>query len=230
MNCCRRCGVRPGVVFGSIAIVLGVVLLLRNFGFLRGISIDVPPLLLMAFGLVNLLGCSTSSGRVWGALLALAGGYWLASNLGLAPYRFRDIWPAFLVLLGLYFLWRALTNPSASAGHVSRDTINEMVVFGGGKRTVTSQQFRGGEVYALFGGNELNLRGAEIDGASAVIDATAICGGVELRVPESWDVSMEGVAILGGYEDKTSHPPAGDSAKRLVIRGFAVFGGVEVKN
>ena len=44
------------------------------------------------------------------------------------------------------------------------------------------------------------------------------------------DVSVEGVAIFGGYEDKTSHPREGAAAKRLVVRGFAIFGGVEVKN
>jgi hypothetical protein len=74
MNSHRPSAVRPGVVLGSLAIVLGVFLLLRNFGYVRYFAIDLLPLLLIAFGLAKLLGSSCQSGRLWGALLALAGG------------------------------------------------------------------------------------------------------------------------------------------------------------
>jgi len=231
MNPHRRSPVTPGIVFGSLAILVGVFLLLRNFGYIRYFSpLDLFPLLLIAFGLANLLGSGCQSGRVWGGLLMAGGGYWLASNLGLVPYRLRDIWPAFLILLGLYFLWRTLSSRGEIAGAASSATISEMAIFGGGKRAVTSQQFRGGELYALCGGHEVDLTGAQIEGEVAIIDATAVFGGVDLHVPESWDVSVEGVAIFGGYEDKTSHPREGAAAKRLIVRGFAIFGGVEVKN
>ncbi len=230
MNPHRRSGIAPGVVFGVLAIVLGVFLLLRNFGYVRYFAVDIFPLLLIVVGLAKLFGSSCHSGRAWGGVLVIAGGYWMASNLGLVPYRFWDIWPAFLILLGLFFLWRTLTHRREIADAASSATINEMAVFGGGKRAVTSQQFRGGELFALCGGHEVDLKGAEIEGGVAVIDATAVFGGVDLHVPEGWDVSVEGVAVFGGYEDKTSHPRAGEPAKRLIVRGFALFGGVEVKN
>jgi predicted membrane protein len=230
MNPHRRSAVRPGVVFGSLAIVLGVFLLLRNFGFVRYFSIDLFPLLLIAFGLAKLVGSSCHSGRAWGALLALAGGYWMGSNMGLFRYRFWDIWPVFLILLGLYFLWRTFSWGGHTAAPDCGATISETAIFGGGKRVVSSPQFRGGELYAFCGGHEVDLTGAEIEGEVAVIDATAMFGGVELCVPEDWDVSVEGVAIFGGYEDKTSHPRGPEPAKRLVVRGFAIFGGVLVKN
>ena len=230
MNPHRRPAVRPGFVFGSLAIVLGVFLLLRNFGFVRYFSIDLFPLLLIVFGLAKLAGSSCHSGRVWGALLALAGGYWMGSNMGLFRYRFWDLWPVSLILLGLYFLWRTFSRPDESAEPSAGTTINETAIFGGGKRVVTSPRFRGGELYALCGGHEVDLTGAGIEGEVAVIDATAVFGGVDLHVPESWDVSVEGVAIFGGYEDKTSHPRGPEPAKRLIVRGAAIFGGVEVKN
>ena len=43
-------------------------------------------------------------------------------------------------------------------------------------------------------------------------------------------MAVEAVAVFGGYEDKTSHPRGPEPAKRLIVRGSAVFGGVEVKN
>jgi hypothetical protein len=38
--------------------------------------------------------------------------------------------------------------------------------------------------------------------------------------------------MLGGYTDDTHHPSPeeGFEIKRLVVRGFAMFGGVAVKN
>jgi predicted membrane protein len=231
MNSHRRSPVTPGIVFGSLAILVGVFLLLRNLGYIRHFSpLDLFPLLLIVFGLANLLGSGYQSGRVWGGLLMAAGGYWLASNMGLVPYRLQDIWPAFLILLGVYFLWRTLSRRAEIAGAASSATIHEMAIFGGGKRAVTSQQFRGGELYAFCGGHEVDLTGAAIDGDVAIIDATAVFGGADLHVPESWDVSVEGVALFGGYEDKTSHPRETEAAQRLIVRGFAIFGGVVVKN
>lgn len=230
MNRNRQPAVRPGVVFGSLAIMLGVFLLLRNFGYVRYFSIDLLPLLLIAFGLAKLLGSSGHSGRAWGTLLILAGGYWMGSNMGLFRYRFWDIWPVFLILLGLYFLWRTFSRPGEAGEASAGTTISETAIFGGGKRVVSSPHFRGGELYAFCGGHEVDLTGAGIEGEVAVIDATAMFGGVDLHVPEDWDVSVEGVAIFGGYEDKTSHPRGPEPAKRLIVRGFAIFGGVEVKN
>jgi hypothetical protein len=41
---------------------------------------------------------------------------------------------------------------------------------------------------------------------------------------------IDGVGIFGGYSDKTIHPPSDPPAKKLIIRGVAVFGGMEIKN
>jgi hypothetical protein len=53
-------------------------------------------------------------------------------------------------------------------------------------------------------------------------------GGVEVRVPEDWTVETRGMAVLGGFEDKTRRPL--DDRRKLVVTGLAVLGGVEVKN
>ena len=37
------------------------------------------------------------------------------------------------------------------------------------------------------------------------------------------------VPLMGGVEDKT-RPPQGATAHRLILRGFAIMGGVEIKN
>ena len=95
-------------------------------------------------------------------------------------------------------------------------------------RGSNSPAFRGGDLTAVMGGCEIDLRQAEING-DAAIDVFAVWGGIEIRVPENWSVAFRVTPILGGVEDKT-RPSLGASAHRLTIRGVVVMGAVEVKN
>ena len=88
--------------------------------------------------------------------------------------------------------------------------------------------FRGGELTAFMGGCDIDLRQAAIHG-EAVIDVFAMWGGIDIRVPDDWRVIGRVTPIMGGFEDKT-RPPRGAAAHTLVIRGFVLMGGVEVKN
>jgi len=66
-------------------------------------------------------------------------------------------------------------------------------------------------------------------GREAIFEANAIFGGVEMKVPAEWAVSVRGMGIFGGYEDKTKMPVSPD-APLLVVSGYAIFGGVSVSN
>jgi predicted membrane protein len=79
-----------------------------------------------------------------------------------------------------------------------------------------------------MGGCELDLRHAAIDG-EAVIEIFALWGGIEIRVPEDWTVVSRVTPLLGGVDD-TTRPPQSASRHRLVVRGFVVMAGVEIKN
>lgn len=120
---------------------------------------------------------------------------------------------------------RASTAGSSDAA----STVSAFAVLGGVKRRCVSPEFRGGDLNAIMGGCELDLRQASIVGGEAVIDAFAMWGGIEIRVPEDWTVVVEGIPILGAFVDKTVHNSASNN-KVLVIRGAAIMGGVEVKN
>ena len=54
-------------------------------------------------------------------------------------------------------------------------------------------------------------------------------GGIEIRVPDDWRVTLSGVPVLGAFEDKT-HAVGSEPPKNLIIKGYAVMGGVEIKN
>ena len=99
----------------------------------------------------------------------------------------------------------------------------------GVKRVITSKEFRGGELTSFMGGCEIDLRDADMKGNEAQINVNILMGGIEIRVPMGWTVSVEATPIMGGVEDKTYLPKEGFS-KRLVITGSIIMGGVEIKN
>ena len=146
----------------------------------------------------------------------------------------RQLWPLVLIGVGALVIWKALASRRdidktafGKDDDVTDSVVNITAVLGGFQRRVSSQNFRGGEITAVMGGCELDLRGASIQG-EAVINVFAAMGGIELKVPTDWTVVLHGAPILGGFDEKTVSPP--DGSKRLIVKGYAIMGGVEVRN
>ena len=137
-----------------------------------------------------------------------------------------------LVLLGLSMVWGAVGRSHAAVPNVASATaaswVQAMAVLGSTLRGSNSQEFRGGEATAVLGSCEIDLRQASIAGTEAVIDAFAMWGGIDIRVPEDWTVVVQALPVMGSFEDKTRRPAT--PSKHLVIKGLAVMGGVEITN
>jgi len=107
---------------------------------------------------------------------------------------------------------------------------SEAAVFGGVERHISVQDFHTAQCIAVFGACKIDLRDAQISGKEATLEAYAVFGGVEIRVPDDWEVISRGTAVFGGIGDQRRHAPTGPDTKTLILEGAAVFGGVEVKN
>ncbi|APA69211.1 MULTISPECIES: LiaI-LiaF-like domain-containing protein [unclassified Janthinobacterium] len=117
--------------------------------------------------------------------------------------------------------------PGAS-GQVDEDSIIEVTaILGGYVRRVSSQRFKGGDINVIMAGCEIDLRQASIEG-EAVLNVFAMCGGITIKIPPDWSVVLQGTPILGGFEEKTIVPPNQD--KRLYVTGYAIMGGLEIRN
>ena len=55
-------------------------------------------------------------------------------------------------------------------------------------------------------------------------------GGVDLKVPAHWNILIEVSPIMGGVDDKRKLHEVTDPDSTLVIKGFCLFGGLEIKN
>ncbi len=110
------------------------------------------------------------------------------------------------------------------------DYIDSVAIFGSVKKVVVSKDFKGGEMVAVFGGNEIDLSKADITG-KIVLDVTQIMGGTKLILPSNWDVKSEMVAFFGGIEDKRHLSPGiNDPEKMVLLKGTSIFGGIEIRN
>jgi len=224
------------VVLGLIVIILGTALLLDNLYIIdAGDILRYWPALLVIYGLWRLATCFTVSGRVWGLFWLLVGSILLLGKFYIVHVSIWDLWPVILVLIGASMLFGTMRRQrqfAVGTGLSSADSnsiISATAILGAFKRSNDSQDFRGGEATAILGACEIDLRHASIKESDAVLDVFAFWGGIEVRVPEDWTVVLEGVPVLGGFEDKT-RPPKGEGRKRLIVKGYAVMGGVEIKN
>ncbi|MGZ5199675.1 MAG: LiaI-LiaF-like domain-containing protein [Telluria sp.] len=239
------------IVAGLLVIGMGLLFLLDNLNiisFHRAIAFW--PMMFILVGLVKLFDTDSPNNYLVGGIFLALGVFMTANRLGFLFISWQTLWPLFLIVVGAMVLFRAFDGrrhqagadkdamasgvawtPQPAAGAAAEASADALVditaILGGFERSITSQQFRGGDVTAILGGCALDMRGASIDG-EAVIDVFAFMGGVTIKCPPDWTVVLNGTPILGGFEEKTAHPVAG--TKRLVVKGYAIMGGVEVRN
>ena len=187
-------------------------------------------------------------------------GLWIfASKIGVFDFSLWGIlFPSLLLFVGGMLVYRSLRPPriesvedsaqtsphggtsagpafAGSASHGARtdeehaEFIRTFAMLSGSELRPMSRPFRGADLSAVLGSVTLDLTSARIEGDVARIDVFAFCGGIEIHVPPDWTVTSKIATLLGGFTDKrrpTTTPPT----KTLILDGFAVMGGIEVKN
>lgn len=200
-------------------------------------------MLLIAIGLF--IGVRHNFRGIAWFILILIGGIFI-TNRYYHPFTFRYIWPLVLITAGLFIImkprnrWRTdmekkiddQTDPTAASdmGYSKEDFVEATSVFGGAKKIIISKNFKGGDIVNIFGGTELDLSQADINGI-ATIDLTTIFGGTKLLIPSNWSVKSEAVTIFGGIEDKRRIQAVTEAPqKTLLLRGTVIFGGIDIKS
>lgn len=222
-------GGRANIVFGLALTLVGALFLLHNLGLFNIHNVwNFWPLLLIAVGLAKALG-GRGGERTFGAVVAFLGFVFLADFVFGWHVHIGQLWPVILVIVGVSVITRSIRGPRPPGEVADQSSIvRERAVVGGISRRNTSQSFQGGELTAFMGGCEVDLRDARMAGPQAVIDCFTMWGGITIQIPPDWVVDPQVSVFAAGFEDTTKPPvnPAG----RLIVRGTAFMGGVEVKN
>jgi len=242
-----RMPVTGRLIFGVVVIVLGVLFTLDSVGLLQaGEVLRWWPIVPILYGVARLTGFCCRQNTVVGAIFTIAGALFLLHDfdvVSLDPWSL--FWPLVLLAVGATMVRGSLrrSRPGAPAGGLAVDrsgapaagpaaadaTFNTFVMWSGLERKVTSQAFRGGDVTAIMGGAEIDLRNSKPEGGEAVIEVLVLWGGVDLFVPADWKVTVDAIPFMGGIEDGT-RAPAGEVRGHLIIKGLVLMGGVEIKN
>jgi predicted membrane protein len=238
----------PRLIFGVSVILIGAGMLLENTGLLScHIVSHLWPLLFILFGAAAILRHRNAPGAFWGIFLIFLGVGFFLDQFHIISFHVWDFWPMMLVFWGIAIISRSSRRkhhgrvyvefqanekqtPTAS-GEQDMDSdsyIKALAIMGGYRRASVSSDFRGGELTAVMGGLQIDLRQAHIQ-ESATLDVLALMGGIELRVPQDWRVVAEVTPLMGGIDDKTILP-TDENAKRLYIKGTLLMGGIEIKN
>lgn len=230
-----------GAIFGLLLIGGGTLFLLRNLGIVYFDNIwQYWPVILIAIGGSKLVAPRHSGEFTSGIVLTGIGAIFLLRNLGILYGNvWGYIWPAVFIFIGARMLLRHTTGsdwPPAGVSTVGDSDANVLkadALFGGIQHKSVSQAFEGGRVSVMFGGAEIDLRGATMARPEITLNADAMFGGIEIKVPEGWQIDVRGSGMFGGYEDKTHHPAPtvnGPLPPKLIVKGSAIFGGVSVRN
>ena|SRR5690349_3329420 len=212
---------------GVLVVAVGVGLLLSslhiiNFGDFFQVWWPLGLVFVALFALIN-----NPRAWAWPLAIALFGGALILRNFGIITLNLWTlIWPTIVIFVGLSLIFKR--EEWGRPKDASEDALNASAIFGGQTLRSVSHKFKGGDISAVFGGVELDLRDARIDG-TARMNIFAAFGGVEIKVPQGWHVQVTGMPILGGWENKT-RMPADKNAPLLKINGTCLCGGVSIKD
>jgi len=188
--------------------------------------------LLIALGLIFI--CKRE-GRLTGLILILIGGFFLLPRFTVLPVNtIKLFWPTLLIFLGIVILFKAAFGRGfgISASNTDGDEIEDVNVFGGHDRIITSENFKGGEIINVFGGGKYNLLKAKMAPGRNVIEVVMVFGGSKFIIPPGWDVKIEVSSVFGGFTDKRilTGEEIYDPSKTLVFKGIAIFGGGDLSS
>ncbi len=221
------------IVFGLIVIAAGVLLIYRNMGLLdpemKRIFFSWQ-MIMIAAGFINVFG---KSSRLFGLILMSVGGFFLMPRIMDLPINFtQTFWPL-LVIIGGVFIVIFSVKGCRRIGKVSQsstdDIIDDMFVFSGGERVVTTEDFKGGKTVNVFGGSTYDMTRSNLAEGIHVLEVFCVFGGTKVIVPSNWNVRIEVTSVLGAFEDKRKFLSETVNPKgTLVLKGIAVLGGGEI--
>ena len=138
--------------------------------------------------------------------------------------------PFIFIMIGLSFILKDFFNSKINERikSLNKSGLKEYTAtFGENKIDMSNEIFDGADLNAVFGGVDFNLINSQINGEQ-VINATAIFGGITIKVPQNVNVKVKSTAIFGGVDNKIKNEKA-ENVPTIYVNAFCMFGGVDIK-
>ena len=175
------------------------------------------------------VGLFTEREKTGNIIGILVGGFLLLCSQEILEFSmlWKLLLPAIIFIIGIKMLLGAFFDkkPDSLPALPNDGPVIASAIFGGRDLNYGGQVFEGGNITAIFGGVDCNLKNAIIE-KDCCIHATAIFGGIDILVPANVNVVVSSVSIFGGFSNETSTQP---DVPTIYIKGFSMFGGVDIK-
>jgi len=231
-------------VIGGVLILVGAVLLLEN---LEIVNFNLPPyvfswqMILITIGLIITINSTDKTG---GLIVMGVGIIFLLPRIFNYAFTVWQLWPLVIIFVGIAmivnrrkltrkFVHIKIDDDENTKTKVEDGRLSEVAIFGGGNKTIVTDNFRGGEITAIFGGSEIDLLDSKLAEGENILEITAIFGGTTLIIPREWRVEINALPIFGGFSDarrKTAPVIETNDGRKLIIKGTFIFGGGEIKS
>lgn len=226
------------ITTGIILIIIGSLFFLDTLDIIAinvGRIIFSWQFIILFIGIIILIN---SRNKFLGILLTIVGLIFITPRI--FPFIYINgsiIFPLIIIGLGIYIIFKQRRSVninyrlSSKGEKLDNDVIDDIAIFGGGTKVLTSENFKGGNITAIFGGSEIDLSNCKLAEGNNVIDILTLFGGTELYIPRNWNVIVNVTPIFGGFSNKTYKDPNQqlDTTRTLTIKGLAIFGGGEIK-
>ena len=81
---------------------------------------------------------------------------------------------------------------------------------------------------SIMGGDDIDLREAEIEGGELTLNLVAVLGGANIYIPDSVELDVGGFSLLGGNTEIGAERPARPGAPVIRLRAWNLLGGATI--
>ncbi|MCC5953125.1 MAG: hypothetical protein JJU45_13620 [Acidimicrobiia bacterium] len=165
-----------------------------------------------------------------GGLLVLLGVLWLLDTADvITVWRWGVIVPLVVIAVGV---WRIVTAFGGAKRDAVYGSVDTLVVLSD-RHLRCDGAFEGGSIASVLADVELDLSGATPASPPVELSATTILADLDIIVPATWRVRVEGPVLLADVDVDDEVLDAGgagpDERPELVIRAFSVLGDFTVR-
>lgn len=211
-------------IWGIILVIIGILVLLNVLDimyinvFFKGwwtLFIIIP-------SLIGLIRDNDKTGSLIGLLIGVSLLLGVRGVLDI-DLLLKLLLPVILILVGISIMIKSAPNKKVK----SKKEIKEYgATFSSQKIDYDNEVFTGCKLNAIFGGAVCDLTKAKIK-EDAVIEATCIFGGIDIKVPDNVNIKTSSTCVFGGIDNKTKN--GSDNSVTIYIYGTCLFGGIDIK-
>ena len=211
---------------GLIFILIGALFLISIIA--PEFSIDFSyliPLVLMASSLYYII--KGKKFTLANTTVLYLGTWFLLEELNIIKDPLDDaFFPILLIIIGLFIVIESLKVKKVFK-RKDNNLKNYYGIFSGLEEKITDTNFKGANIYSVFGGVDLDLRELELK-EDITINAYSIFGGTSIFVKDNFKVKFNSFSLFGGNENKSITTDK-KKVSTLTINCISIFGGTEVK-